>query len=61
MKKSGVILVTVTLLLVASFAVLAFRKPGSVPEKKAANSIIGTWQLDSYKYGTSFTRSADLM
>ena len=60
MKKSGVILVTATLLLVASFAVLAFRKPGSVPEKKAANSIIGTWQLDSYKYGTTSSSFAPI-
>ena len=58
MKKSGVILITATLLIVASLAVLAFLKPGSVPEKKAGNIIMGTWQLDSYKYGTetnSFT------
>ena len=60
MKKSGVILVTATLLLVASFAVLAFRKPGYVTEKKAANSIIGTWQLDSYKYGTTSSSFAPI-
>jgi len=53
MKKSGVILVTATLLIVASLAVLAFRKPGSVPEKETGNIIMGTWQLDSYKYGTT--------
>ena len=60
MKKSGVILVTATLLLVASFAVLAFGNPGSGPEKKAANSIIGTWQLDSYKYGTTSSSFAPI-
>jgi hypothetical protein len=53
MKKPIVIISSAALLLVAVLAILAFRKPVSGSDKEAVNPIIGTWQLDSYKYGTS--------
>jgi hypothetical protein len=53
MKKPIVFISTTALLLVAVLAILAFRKPVSGSDKEAVNPIIGTWQLDSYKYGTS--------
>jgi hypothetical protein len=53
MKKSVVILTTAILLTLATIVILAFSNPGSGPRKEATNSIMGTWQLDSYKYGTT--------
>jgi hypothetical protein len=53
MKKPIVFISTTALLLVAVLAILAFRKPVPGSDKEAVNPIIGTWQLDSYKYGTS--------
>jgi hypothetical protein len=53
MKKPIVFISTAAILIVAVLAILSFRKPVSGLEKEAVNPIIGTWQLDSYKYGTS--------
>ena len=58
MKKPIVFISASAILLVAVFGILSFRKPVSGPEKEAVNPIIGSWQLDSYKYGptsSSFT------
>jgi hypothetical protein len=53
MKKAVGIFVTATLLVIFTLAFVAFRSSGSGSEKKSGSSIIGTWQLDSYKYGNS--------
>jgi len=58
MKKPIVFISASAILLVAVLGILSFRKPVSGFEKEAVNPIIGTWQLDSYKYGptsSSFT------
>ena len=60
MKKSVVILTTAILLTLATIVILAFSNPGSGPRKEATNSIMGTWQLDSYKYGTTSSSFAPI-
>lgn len=53
MKKPIVIISSTALLLVAVLTIQAFRKPVSGSDKEVVNPIIGSWQLDSYKYGIS--------
>lgn len=53
MKKPIVLISTVALLLVAVLTIQSFRKPVPGSEMEDVNPIAGTWQLDSYKYGTS--------
>ena len=58
MKKSIIISALTTLLLVAVLSVVAFRNPMSSSKTESSNPIMGTWQLDSYKYystASSFT------
>ncbi len=50
MKKLIVFLVA-ALLTLSAVVFVAFRNP--VPEKGSENSIVGTWQLESYKYGST--------
>ena len=59
MKKPVVIFTLASLFLATAIAIVAFISPNSGPGPEAADSIVGTWQLDSYKYGvtpSSFTR-----
>jgi hypothetical protein len=53
MKKSLVIPVTAMFLVVVVIGFMAFHNPDSAAVKKSRNTIIGTWQLDSYKWGSS--------
>jgi|WetSurMetagenome_2_1015567.scaffolds.fasta_scaffold86734_3 hypothetical protein len=53
MKKSVVFLVATLMLTAAALSLVAFKNNSSGSGKKHMDSIIGTWQLESYKYGTS--------
>jgi hypothetical protein len=53
MKKSVVFLVAAMLLTVAVLSLMAFSNSSSGSAKKLGKSIVGTWHLESYKYGTS--------
>ena len=59
MKKSVVLLATATLFIFAALTIVAFRNSDSGSKKKSNDIIMGTWQADSYKWGStssSFTR-----
>jgi hypothetical protein len=51
MKKSLIYYSTVALLITGTILFTSLRSTENSSEKKTRNSITGTWQLDSYKYG----------
>ena len=53
MKKQIIIIITGTILLISASAVMAFCKTKAGMEDKSNSAIIGAWQLDSYKYGST--------
>jgi len=53
MKKSVVFFSAALLLTIVVISIMAFRDNGSGTVKISRKSLIGTWHLESYKYGTS--------